>query len=137
MEDKAARFFRALRNPWRVGPGIVLVALYILLDRMTVFFQMWQGVSAWYPPVGLEVAVLTGLGMGYTPLMAAAGLSSSIANYHQSPLALTTWVMVLVSVGGYTCAAYLLRHMLRDHAPFQTLGDVFRYLGVTLSTAVV
>ena len=63
MEEKAARFFRALRNPWRVGPGIVIVVLYILLDRMTVFFQMWQGVSAWYPPVGLEVAVLTGLGL--------------------------------------------------------------------------
>jgi len=39
MEEKAARFFRALRNPWRAGPGFILVALYILLDRMTVFFR--------------------------------------------------------------------------------------------------
>jgi hypothetical protein len=39
MEEKAARFSRVLRNPWRVGPGIILVALYILLDRMTVFFR--------------------------------------------------------------------------------------------------
>jgi PAS domain S-box-containing protein len=137
MEEKAAAYLAALRNPWRVGPGIVIVLLYIILDRMTVFFQMWQGVSAWYPPVGLEVAVLTGLGMAYTPLMVVAGFSSSVLNYHQSPFALTTWLMVLVSVGGYSCASYLLRRVLRAHAPFQTLGDVFRYLGVALSAAVV
>jgi integral membrane sensor domain MASE1 len=137
LEEKAAAFLAVLRNPWRVGPGIACAVLYIVLDRMTVFFQMWKGVSAWYPPVGLEVAVLTGLGMAYAPLMAVAGLSSAIVNYHESPFSMATWVMVFVSVGGYTCAAYLLRHMLRDHAPFQTLGDVFRYLGVTLSTAVV
>jgi PAS domain S-box-containing protein len=137
MEEKAARFFRALRNPWRVGPGIAIVALYILLDRMTVFFQMWQGVSAWYPPVGLEVAVFTGLGMTYAPLMGLAGISSSILNYHESPFSVATWVMVFISVGGYSGASYLLRRMLRDHAPFQTLGDVFRYLVVAMTTAIV
>jgi PAS domain S-box-containing protein len=40
-------------------------------------------------------------------------------------------------VGGYSGASYLLRRMLRDHAPFQTLGDVFRYLVVAMSTAIV
>jgi PAS domain S-box-containing protein len=137
LEEKAAAFFRAVRNPWRVGSGIACAVLYILLDRMTVFFQMWQGVSAWYPPVGLEVAVLTGLGGGYLPYLAVAGPSSAILNYHESPFAMATWLMVFISVGGYTCASYLLRHMLRGHAPFQTLGDVFRYLGVTMSAAVV
>ena len=47
------------------------------------------------------------------------------------------WIMVCISVGGYTCASYLLRRVLRDQAPFQTLGDVFRYSGVALVTAVV
>ena len=68
MEEKAARFFRALRNPWRAGPGFILVALYILLDRMTVFFQMWSGISAWYPPVGLALGMLVGMGLAYAPL---------------------------------------------------------------------
>jgi PAS domain S-box-containing protein len=97
---------------------------------------MWQGVSAWYPPVGLEVAVLTGLGMAYAPLMVVAGLIASIVNYHESPFSLATWLMVFISVGGYTAASYLLRRMLQDNAPFQTLGDVFRYLGAALSAAV-
>ncbi len=132
---KAAAFVKALRNPWRTVPAIVVAVLYVLLDRATVFFQMWQGVSAWYPPVGLEVGVLTGLGGAYVPVMAVAGVASSILNYHQSPLALSTWLMVGVSVGGYSGASYLLRRMLRDQAPFQTLGDVFRYLCVALGTA--
>jgi PAS domain S-box-containing protein len=134
--DKFAEFFTALRNPWRVVPGIIFFILYILLDRLTVFFQMWQGVSAWYPPVGLEVAVLTGLGLAYAPVMFVAGISASVLNYHLSPFALSTWVMICISVGGYTGASYLLRRVLRAEAPFQTLGDVFRYLGVALGGAV-
>ena len=136
QKNMVARFFAALRNPWRIVPALVFAVLYVALDRVTVFFQMWKGVSAWYPPVGLEVGLLTGLGLTYAPVMAVAGLSSSILNYHQSALALSTWLMVGVSVGGYCGASYLLRRMLRDHAPFQSLGDVFRYLCVTLGTAV-
>jgi len=134
-DEKLAEFLKALRNPWRVVPGIVFAVLYVLLDRMTLYFQMWQGVSAWYPPVGLEVALLTGLGLGYVPLMVVAGFFASVVNYQLSPLALSTWTMVCLSVGGYTGASYLLRRVLRDRAPFQTLGDVFRYLGVALSAA--
>jgi PAS domain S-box-containing protein len=133
---KFASLATALRNPWRVGPAIVFAAVYVALDRATVFFQMWQGVSAWYPPVGLEVGLLTGLGGAYAPVMAVAAFSSSVMNYHQAALAPSTWAMVGVSVGGYCGASYLLRRMLRDHVPFQTLADVFRYLCVALGTAV-
>ena len=136
QEHKVAEFLKALRNPWRVVPGIIFVILYITLDRLTVFFQMWQGVSAWYPPVGLEVAVLTGLGLAYAPLTFVAGFVASVLNYHLAPFALSTWAMIGISVGGYTGASYLLRRVLRDDAPFQTLGDVFRYLGVALGAAV-
>lgn len=136
-KDKIAAAIAALRNPWHVVPGIVVAILYVVLDRMTVFFQMWQGVSAWYPPVGLEVAVLTGVGLAYAPVLLVAAFCSSVLNYHQSPFALSTSVMACVSVGGYTGASYLLRRVLRDHAPFETLADVFRYLGVALTAALL
>jgi PAS domain S-box-containing protein len=136
LEARAAAIFTALRNPWRVVPGIAFVVLYVVLDRMTVYFQMWQGVSAWYPPVGLEVAVLTGLGTAYAPLVVVAGICAAVLNYHESPFAMSTWVMVAASVGGYTGASYLLRRVLREDEPFQTLADVFRYLGVALGAAV-
>jgi PAS domain S-box-containing protein len=93
-------------------------------------------VSAWYPPVGLEVAVLTGLGIAYAPLMFVAGLIASLLNYHLAPFALSTWAMIWIAVGDYSGASYLLRRVLRDDTPFQTLGDVFRYLGVALGAAV-
>jgi hypothetical protein len=50
-------------NPWRIFPALGFALLYILLDRLTVFFQMWSGVSAWYPPVGVELALLVGFGL--------------------------------------------------------------------------
>ena len=51
----------------RACVAVVFVALYILLDRSTVFFQMWSGVSAWYPPSGLSFAMLIGFGSSYVP----------------------------------------------------------------------
>ena len=56
-EKSVSSLFARMRvawNPWRIGPAILFAVLYLWLDRVTVFFQMWAGVSAWYPPVGLE-----------------------------------------------------------------------------------
>jgi len=72
-------------NPWNFGAGVVFLILHVVLDRMTVDFQMWKGVSAWYPPAGLEVAVLVGLGFSYMPVILVANFVSAIVNYHQSP----------------------------------------------------
>jgi PAS domain S-box-containing protein len=122
-------------NPWRIVPAFVFIALFIVLDRATIFFQMWSGVSAWYPPAGLELAVLVGLGLAYAPLALLAGTISNVLNYHQSPNTLTYWVVNSVVVAGYSGTAYFLRRVLRSDSPFRTLGDVFRYLGVTLGGA--
>lgn len=122
-------------NPWRIGTAIVFALLYLWLDRVTVFFQMWAGVSAWYPPVGLELALLIGFGISYAPLMFFAGIVASIVNYHQSPHALAFWAVNLVVVVGYSGAAVILRRILRADSPFQRLSDVFRYLCVAMGGA--
>jgi PAS domain S-box-containing protein len=126
---------RARWNPWRIGPGIVFVVAYVLLDRTTVYFQMWSGVSAWYPPVGLALGMLVGMGLAYAPLMLIAGVIAGIVNYHQSPNTATFWVINFLVVGAYSGAAYLLRRVLRAESPFQRLGDVFRYVAVALGVA--
>jgi PAS domain S-box-containing protein len=131
-----AAFFTALRNPWRTLPGLIFVLLFILLDRATVYFQVWAGVSAWYPPVGLEVALMAGLSIANAPLMLLAGCIASVANYHQSPHTTAFWAVNIISAGSYTVAAYLLRRVLREDSPFRGIGDVFRYLCVTLGAAV-
>ena len=133
--DEFPRIGTARWNPWRIGVGAVFVVLYLLLDRTTVFFQMWAGVSAWYPPVALALALMVGLGLEFAPVVLLAGAVASIANYHQSLSSATFWAVNFVVAGGYTVAAYLLRRVLRGESPFQTLGDVFRYLCVSLTAA--
>jgi hypothetical protein len=64
--------------------GFLVVLAYILLDRSTVFLQMWSGISAWYPPTGLALALLICAGPRFAPAFVAASLISAIFNYHQS-----------------------------------------------------
>jgi hypothetical protein len=59
------------------------VVLYVLLDRSAVFFQLWSGISAWYPPAGLNLAMLITFGSGYVPLVMLGGFLSGLVNYHQ------------------------------------------------------
>ena len=68
----------------RLAFGIVFIILYCLLDRTTVYLQIWPGISAWYPPVGLSVALLVGLGPAIIPVIVASSYLSGYLNYHQS-----------------------------------------------------
>jgi CheY-like chemotaxis protein len=36
--------------------AVACVFVYVLLDRTTVYLQIWPSISAWYLPVGLSVA---------------------------------------------------------------------------------
>ena len=134
--DESPTTGRARWNPWRIGAGIVFVVAYVLLDRMTVFFQMWSGISAWYPPVGLGLGMLVGMGLAFAPLMLFAGIIAGILNYHQSPYSGSFWIINFVVVGSYSGAAYMLRRVLRTESPFQRLGDVFRYVAIALGVAI-
>ena len=137
-EHSVPNLFARMRvtwNPWRIGPAILFALLYLWLDRVTVFFQMWAGVSAWYPPVGLELALLFGFGISYAPLMFFAGIVASIFNYHQSPHALAFWAVNVAVVAGYSGTAAILRRILRADTPFRRSSDVFRYLCVALGGA--
>jgi PAS domain S-box-containing protein len=122
-------------NPWNFGAGVVFLILHVILDRMTVAFQMWKGVSAWYPPAGLEVAVLVGLGFSYMPVILLANFVSAVVNYHQSPRSAAFWVSCLVITAGYSGGAFILRRILPPDSPFRSVGDVFRYLIVAITTS--
>src|SRR6266850_4748394 len=74
----------------RACVAVVFVTLYVLLDRSTVFFQMWSGVSAWYPPSGLSLAMLIGFGGSYMPLVMLGGAIAGVVNYHQSVFSFNT-----------------------------------------------
>ncbi|MGH9713454.1 MAG: ATP-binding protein [Candidatus Acidiferrales bacterium] len=115
-------------SPRRILIGILFVVTYIVLDRTTVFFQMWQGISAWYPPVGLAVAAMIDLGIWFAPLGYVAGTIASIVNYNESPASISFWLINVAVIGGYTGGALLLRRVLRVRPRLQTLRDVLLFV---------
>jgi PAS domain S-box-containing protein len=126
----APRFFASAPKLGRVCIGVAFVILYVLLDCTTVFFQMWQGISAWYPPVGLALAMLFGLDTWFAPLALLAEAISGIVNYHQSLFTISFWLINLTIVAGYTSAAIVLRRVLRVHSQLRSLRDVLQFVFV-------
>jgi PAS domain S-box-containing protein len=124
------RTVRALKLR-RVCMGVAFVIFYVLLDRTTVYFQMWQGISAWYPPVGLALAMLFGLGMWFAPLAYLAGTLASIVNFNESPASISFWLINLAVTGGYAGAALLLRRMFRVSPQLRSLRDVLWFVCVS------
>jgi len=37
--------------------GVLFILIFVLLDRTTVYLQILPGISAWYPPVGIALAL--------------------------------------------------------------------------------
>jgi PAS domain S-box-containing protein len=134
-KDRVLRWFWPI-NPWRFGAGLVFMALHFGLDRLTVSFEMGNGIiSAWYPPAGLEIAVLVRLGMSYAPLVLIANLLSLWINYHESPSTLGYWLQNLAIAGGYSAGALVLRRVLSRGAAFQTVADVVRFMVIAMITS--
>ena len=116
--------------------GLVCILLYVLLDRTTVYLQIWPSISAWYPPVGLMVALLVGIGPEILPVIVVAGYLAGYVNYHQDvrglPFLLTN---LLIPVIYGSASVYLLRK-LTGKFHIRTTSDVTALLGVSLLTSL-
>ena len=104
--------------------GVCFIALYVGLDRTTVSYQIWSDVSAWYPPTGLALAALIGLGWRYAPVILIAEYIASIVNYHlpvrsYSFLAGNTEFIIV-----YTMTAVFLRRVVKMDWRLRTMRDV-------------
>ena len=112
--------------------AVVCVFIYVLLDRTTVYLQIWPSISAWYPPVGLSVALIVGLGMGILPALVVAGYLAGYINYHQSvtglPFLLINPLIPLI----YASASFYLRRKLTGNYRIRSIRDVTNILGVSL-----
>ena len=114
--------------------AIGFTVLYVVLDRSVVFFQLWEGISAWYPPAGLALALLLGLDLAYAPLLLIAGMIAARVNYPLSEFSAGFWAVNFVVAIGYTGAAYVLRR-LRVNIAFRSLRDVNLFVMVTLAAS--
>ncbi len=70
------------RRVRRILAAACLIAVYVILDRTTFSLQIWTGISAWYPPTGLALAALIGVGAECAPVILIAEIIASIVNYH-------------------------------------------------------
>ena len=117
--------------------SLVVISLFVLLNRPEVILISGLGSVAWYPATGLAMALLLAVSPWYAPVAGFAGALAGFLIYHQ-PLA--SWgetVGTLAYAGVYAIAAYLLRDRLRIDTGLHYRRDISWYLLVTSAAALV
>jgi len=112
---------------WKLPQLVVaacFVLVYVLVDRTTVSFQIWTEISAWYPPTGLALAALIGLGWRYAPVILVAQCIASIVNYHLPVRSYSFLVGNVEFIAVYTVAAVILRRVVKIDWRLRSMRDV-------------
>jgi PAS domain S-box-containing protein len=112
---------------WKLRQLIVavgFVVVYVLVDRTTVSFQIWTEISAWYPPTGLALAALIGLGWRYAPVILLAESISSVVNYHLPVRSYSFLLGNIEFISVYTAAAVVLRRVVKIDWRLRSMRDV-------------
>ena len=112
--------------------GFLFVLIFVLLDRTTVYLQILPGISAWYPPVGIALALLIGMGPRYAPLYWIAGLISAKVNYHQPFFSYVFLPGNSLDFGTYTILSVVLRKVFKLDWRLRSIRDVMVLLFVAL-----
>jgi hypothetical protein len=112
--------------------GFLFVVIFVLLDRTTVYLQILPGISAWYPPVGIALALLIGMGPRYAPLYWLAGLIAAKVNYHQPFVSYIFSPGNSLDFGTYTIIAIILRRVFKMNWRLTSIRDVMMLLFVAL-----
>jgi len=94
------------------------------VDRTTVSFQIWTEISAWYPPTGLALAALIGLGWRYAPVILVAECIASTVNYHLPVHSYSFLVGNVEFIAVYTLAALVLRRVVKIDWRLRSMRDV-------------
>jgi two-component system sensor histidine kinase/response regulator len=113
----------------RIALTLVFVFAYVALDRTTLAFQLWPGISAWYPPSGLILALLLGTGVEYAPLALLAAATGTLVNHHHL---LLSFNRDLFLVAGYSLAAWVLRRLLGFDLRLERLRDLLQFVAIAL-----
>jgi PAS domain S-box-containing protein len=111
---------------------VVCVLVYVLLDRSTVYLQIWPSISAWYPPSGVAVAFFVGLGLEIFPVLLVGGYIAGYLNYHQSVTSLPFLLLNPMIPCLYVVASLYLRRKLSGNYRIRSVRDVTNLLGVSL-----
>jgi PAS domain S-box-containing protein len=127
-------------KPWKLRQLVVAVCfvlVYVLVDRTTVSFQIWAEISAWYPPTGLALAALIGLGWRYAPVILVAESIASVVNYHLPVRSYSFLVGNIEFILVYTAAAVVLRRVVKIDWRLRSMRDVTWLLLVATCAACI
>ena len=116
--------------------SLSFVLLYLLLNRPEVIFISRIGFVAWYPAVGLVMALLLGVSPWYVLLVFLADSLAGRIMYAQPVMSFSGTVGSLGSALSYGAAAYVLRRSLRIDLGLRRRWDVARYVLLSAAAAV-
>jgi diguanylate cyclase (GGDEF)-like protein/PAS domain S-box-containing protein len=115
--------------------SLSFVLLYLLLDRPEVIFISRIGFVAWYPAIGLIMALLVGISPWYSLLACfSVSLASSVI-YAQPVMSFSNMVDPVGIAICYGAAAYVLRGPLQMDLGLRRRRDVVRYVFVSAIAA--
>jgi diguanylate cyclase (GGDEF)-like protein/PAS domain S-box-containing protein len=115
--------------------SLSFVFLCLLLNRPEVIFVSRIGFAAWYPAVGLIMALLLGVSPWYGFLVCFSVPLASRIIYGQPILSFSSGVDAVGIAVCYGAAAYVLRGPLQIDLGLRRRRDVVRYLLVSLTAA--
>ncbi|HEY0704811.1 MAG TPA: ATP-binding protein [Candidatus Acidoferrales bacterium] len=121
---------------WRyLLTGLVYAAIYIALDYVSVGLQITPGVSAWYPPSALSLALFAGVSFWYVPWVFLVGIVAQVLNYNQPITSASSQLSTLTVTLGYACAAFFVRKCVRMDKTFHQVREVGRFITLAALTA--
>jgi diguanylate cyclase (GGDEF)-like protein/PAS domain S-box-containing protein len=130
------QFMRSQRLIFRHAlVSLSFVLLYLLLNRPEVIFLSRIGFVAWYPAVGLVMALLLGVSPWYALLACFADAFASRVIYSQPVMSFSNTVGAVGSAICYGAAAYVLRGPLQIDLGLRRRRDVVRYVFVSATAA--
>jgi hypothetical protein len=117
--------------------SVSFVLLYLLLNRPEVIFFSRIGFVAWYPAIGLAMALLLGVSPWYALLVCLADALAGQIVYTQPAMSFSNTVGAVGIACSYGAATYVLRGPLQIDLGLRRRRDVVRYVLVSATAATV
>jgi diguanylate cyclase (GGDEF)-like protein/PAS domain S-box-containing protein len=114
---------------------ISFALLYLLLNRPEVVFFSRIGFVAWYPAIGLAMALMLGVSPWYALLACFSDALAARLIYAQPVMSFSNAVDAVGIAICYGTAAYVLRGPLQIDLGLRRRRDVVRYVFVTATAA--
>lgn len=116
--------------------SLAFALLYFLLNEPGVIFVSHLGWSAWYPAIGLVLALLMGIHPWYALLAALADMFTAALSYHRPIWSIGGTIGAVLVAACYGGAAYVLRGPLKVDLSLRRGRDVICYVCVSLCAAL-